>query len=98
MRYQPKRSRAQWLVDAPPYILACYDNGGKTLDRYTILFGPPYWEEGRNVPYLGLSEAGQGFSQWGEMPASNRRACGKHIHWLDMSRETRDHIIRRASE
>lgn len=101
MRYQPKRSRRQWIEQAPAYVLACYDNGGATADRYTVLFGAPLWDEsmGRNVPYLGMSEAPthpQGFSQWGEMPSHNRAACGRHVRWLDLPEHIRAHVIARA--
>lgn len=103
MNYQPKRSRKRWLEQAPEYVLACYDNGGKTADRYTVLFGGSHWEPrmGRNVAYLGMSGAPthpQGFSQWGEMPAHNRSACGKHVRWLDFPENIRKHVISRASE
>lgn len=101
MNYQPKRSRKQWTANAPKYVLACYDNGGKTCDRYTVLFGAPLWDAsmGRNVPYLGMSGASshpQGFSQWGEMPAHNRKACGKHIKWNDLPENIRAHVKARA--
>lgn len=45
MQYQPKRASKRWTESAPAYVLACYDNGGKTCDRYTVLFGKPIWEE-----------------------------------------------------
>lgn len=101
--YRPRRSSARWTQDAPEYVLACYDNGGKTCDRYTILFGGSLWEPsmGRIVLYLGLSDdpgRANGFSQWGEMPAHNRDACGRHVRWLDLPEEIRAHIIARAAE
>lgn len=103
MHYQPKRSRPKWLQSAPHYVLACYDNGGKTADRYTVLFGWPFWSEpmGRDVPYLGMSAYPthpQGFSQWGEMPSHNRAACGKHVAWLELPDEIRAHIVMRARQ
>ena len=103
MRYQPKRAAARWTKDAPEFVLACYDNGGKTCDRYTVLFGGSQWEPGmgRTVFYLGMSGAPthpQGFSQWGEMPAYNRAACGRHIAWLDLPENIRSHVVARATE
>ena len=102
MKYQPKRSRAQFCKDAPSYVLACYDNGEKTADRYTVIFGAPIWDSsmGRDVPYLGMSAAPehpQGFSQWGEMPSHNRAACGKHIAWTDLPVHIRLHVAARAN-
>lgn len=103
MQYQPKRASKRWTEAAPHYVLACYDNGGKTADRYTVLFGWPIWQEsdGRDVPYLGMSGAPthpQGFSQWGEMPSNNRDACGKHVRWLDLPEDIRAHVVARARE
>ena len=102
MAYKPKRARAQFSKDAPTYVLACYDNGGKTADRYTVIFGAPIWSAsmGRDVPYLGMSEAPehpQGFSQWGEMPSANRAACGRHIAWNDLPVHIRLHVKARAN-
>jgi len=101
--YRPRRSSKRWTESAPEYVLACYDNGGKTCDRYTVLFGGSQWEPelGRNVFYLGISGAPthpQGFSQWGEMPAYNRAACGKHVRWLDLPEHIRQHVAARVQE
>ena len=84
MRYQPKKSTARWLEGAPAPVLACYDNGGRSIDRYTVLYGAPLWspDMGRNVPYRAMSEYPrhpQGVGQWGEMPAYNRGALGRKI-------------------
>ena len=102
MKYQPKRSRAKFSEGAPAYVLACYDNDGKTCDRYTVLFGAPYWtpDMGRKVQFLGMSGAPthpQGFSQWGELNAFDRSGCGKHIRWLDLPENIRAHVIARAT-
>jgi len=102
MAYQPKRSRAQFSKGAPAHILACYDNGAKTIDRYTVLIGAPFWCDymGRDVPYIAMSDAPthpQGFSQWGEMPSANRAACGKHVAWLDLPEHIRAHVIARTA-
>lgn len=103
MQYRPRRSSARWLQDAPEFILACYDNGGKTCDRYTVQFGGTLWEPGlgRNVFYLGMSNSPthpQGFSQWGEMPATNRTGFGKKVRWLDLPDHIRKHVMARATE
>lgn len=48
----------------------CYDNGGKTFDRYTIVFLKPWSHRGRRIyPYLAASDHPfhpQGFGQHGE--------------------------------
>jgi hypothetical protein len=94
MKYQPKRSTARWLEGAPRPVLACYDNGGKTFDRYTIIYGAPLWEPnmGRTVPYRSMSEDPfhpQGFGQWGEMPAYNRDCLGRKVKFSDLPERVR---------
>lgn len=89
MRYQPKRSSPRWLEDAPEYVLACYDDGGKSIDRYTVLYGAPFWDEsmGRTVPYVAMNAAPfhpQGFGQHGEMPSHNRAALGHKVRFKDL--------------
>lgn len=103
MKYSPKRSSARWLESAPEYLLACYDNNGRTCDRYTVLFGAPLWTPnmGRTIPLLILSAAPsspQGVSMWGEMPAYNRAALGRKVRWLDLPEHIRRHVIARATE
>lgn len=83
-KYSPRRAnKKRWLQDAPEYVLDCFDNGGKTADRYTIMFTgsllirhPEYSVEFKHtfIPYLGLSDNPthpQGFSQWGELKAAD---------------------------
>lgn len=37
-KYSPRRSGERWREDCPSYILDCFDNKGKTADRYTVFF------------------------------------------------------------
>lgn len=89
MTYQPKRSSPHWLEGAPAPVLTCYDSGPDTADRYTVLYGAPFWDlgYGREIPYLAMSGAPfhpQGFCQHGQMPAHNRAALGKKIRFTDL--------------
>jgi len=98
MKYQPKRSTAKWLEGAPKAVLACYDNGGKSIDRYTVLYGSPFWSEdmGRTIPYVAMNESPyhpQGVSQHGEMLSSDRNLLGKKIKFLDLPKECIKFVI-----
>lgn len=100
--YRPRRARARWLESAPEFVLDCFDNKGKTADRYTILFGgsllEPQLLKDRKVQYLGLSaypSHPQGISMWGEIEASFRPAH-QRIRWLDLPENVRKHIAARA--
>jgi len=37
--YTPRRAGKRWQESAPSYVLDVLDNGGKTADRYTVIFG-----------------------------------------------------------
>lgn len=38
-KYTPRRASKRWLEGAPDYVLDCFDNKGKTCDRYSVLIG-----------------------------------------------------------
>lgn len=99
----PRRAGARWREGAPPYILDCFDSKGATADRYTVLFCAPFADTGGEVLYLGLGEGGRGVSMFGSMPphqAAAYRYRVKHhrVRWLDLSPETRAHIVARWEE
>lgn len=79
-------------------ITAIYDNGGKTLDRYTVLTDEPYYREDPQgtgiVNCLGLNEGGDGFSQWSS--AQEGRHLGKRVKFEDLSAATQKHIATRV--
>lgn len=79
-------------------ILAIYDNGGATLDRYTVV--TDVTGAGMMFDMLGLSEGGAGFNQWtvGEYhPHDGRRNrhLGRRVRFEDLSGETQAHIAGR---
>lgn len=101
--YRPKRSSKRWMEGAPEYVLAVYDFGPKTFDRWTVIFGGSLWDQGmgRSVQNLAMSDAPshpQGFSLWGEMRSADRANCGKHIRWLDLPEHIRNHVVARATQ
>lgn len=89
-KYTPRRQSKRWLDgDCPQGVLAIYDNGGKTADRYTVFYADPVSVPGRGwlVTYRGMSENPahpQGVGMYGEMcryeaaayrAAVRRQAC-----------------------
>lgn len=76
----------QEFADPDSIIEAITDNGGETLDRYTVWF--------RDGSYLGLSETGAGFSQWGEAFYSIDFPDAV-LQWLDLAEPLRRHITAR---
>lgn len=62
-----------------PRYVRCYDNGGKSVDRYTVVFTRSY---GNGCSYLGMSEqpfSPQGFGQHGWSDQSIDRPRYGHL-------------------
>ena len=80
-------------------IIAIYDNGGKTLDRYTVV--TDIENSGFHHQMLGLNEGGDGFSQWtmgvyyDKNDGRGNRHLGKRVHFEDLSAELQSHIVYR---
>lgn len=98
MRYQPKRSTQRWLAGAPPALLAVYDNGGKSADRYTALYGYPIWtpSDGRNVPGRTMSiypSHAQGIGLTCEVKAYDRACLGRKVTFESLPPDVKRCII-----
>lgn len=80
-------------------ITAIYDNGGKTLDRFTVITDQPEYDS-HNTPNLfmalGLSMDGDGFSQF--CTAVPGRHLGRRVQFETLSANTQAHIVRRIFE
>lgn len=73
-----------------------YDNGGKTLDRYTVCFDAPSVEGGESfVECLGCSEGGRAYSEFSA--AQEGRHLGKRVKLASLSPETQAHIRSRLA-
>lgn len=79
------------------------DNGGKTLDRYTIFFNERCEYTG-DYTCLGVSPIDHGmtaaFSQWdlSDLPLRDRKQCGKKIKFSDLPDMVRLHVRSRMGE
>lgn len=74
------------FADTDSIIDAITDNGGKTLDRFTVWF--------LDGSFLGLSVTGAGFSQWGEATYYSDFP-DEVLQWHDLAEPLRRHIIGR---
>ena len=92
--YKPRRSRARWLEGAPKALLAVYDNGGETADRYTAIYGAPLWTPehyriGR-LPCRGMSANPfhpQGVGMFGECERGPH--LGRKVRFADLPEPVR---------
>ena len=94
-RYSPRRQSSRWLDgDCPRGVLAIYDNGGKTFDRYTVFYVPTEPQDYARgwIGYRGMSEHPfdpQGFGIYSDMPchevAAYRYTVSKQAcKWSDL--------------
>lgn len=78
-------------------LKSIYDNGGKTLDRYTIVTTQRYKKSGRwYYDYIGASENGWGIFMWGECVLG--RHLGKKVELGSLSKELQSRIINALKE
>jgi hypothetical protein len=75
-------------------ITAIYDNGGKTLDRYTVMTDELFTSLRHSFMALGMDHEGRGYSQWGE--AQPGRHLGKRVKFEDLDEATQKHIAERV--
>jgi hypothetical protein len=86
MNYKPRTQSKKFLdTDCPSGVLAIYDNGGKTLDRYTVFYKPtePVDYAYGYIGYRGMSESpasAQGFGIYDEMKAHEVAAYRNSIY------------------
>lgn len=79
-------------------ILAIFDNGGETLDRYTVVTNQ---QDGLNfLAMLGVAEDPAAYSQWsGGSYAQGRgeknQHLGKRVHFENLSETLQHHIAQR---
>ena len=77
------------MPNGKPRWVRCYDNGGETVDRYTVVFTGNWPGHGKSVPgygqlypHVGMSSAPfhpQGFGQYGEHNAIIDRPTYGHL-------------------
>lgn len=74
-------------------LTAIYDNGGKTLDRYTVITDQLHNQDLEQYEALALNTGGDGFSQW--TIATPGRRLGALVKFEDLDEATQAHIARR---
>lgn len=101
MTRRTSRKRSSLRRNSKTSQFGIYDNGGKTADRYTILYRVPQKSHGESYyVYFGMDEHPnhpQGFGQHGELPArayrahqlSKFRALGKPIKLSSLPAQAR---------
>lgn len=98
MTYTPRTQSKKFLDgDCPAGVLAIYDNGGATFDRYTVFYKPLERQDYAHgyIGYRGMSESPaspQGFGIYDGMKpyeaAAYRRSVYRHsAKWTDLPEE-----------
>lgn len=97
---------AKYAPDQTPRYVRCYDNGGASFDRYTVVFTGRYRHKtGGSVLYVGMSEHPfhpQGFGQHGEAPSRidqpSYAHLGKRISFAALPPDCRTLVLRDYAE
>lgn len=81
-----------------PRYVKCFDNGGETWDRYTVIYTGNYADHPRGrYLFVGMSESPcspQGFGQHGEIDQSQvGKHLGKRIKFNDLPQECKSLVI-----
>lgn len=83
--------------DYPKGVISIFDNGGKTFDRYTVLYTPWEYERGLVFPYVDMSAYPfhpQGFGQHGELTQRyHKRWDEKTINFVDLPEDCQKLIL-----
>lgn len=101
-------SKAEILeIGTKLHKIKCFDNGGVTFDRYTVVYKSEKFRESRGssrtyYPYIGMSEDPfhpQGFGQHGELRTIPREgtSLGKRIEFKDLPEPCRRAVIQDLS-
>lgn len=77
-------------------ITAIYDNGGETIDRYTVVTDVIEKQDHHHTYYmaLGLSTGGVAYNEWGA--ALPGKHLGRQIHIEDLDEATQWQIFKRV--
>lgn len=109
MTYTPRAQSKKFLDgDCPAGVLAIYDNGGQTFDRYTVFYKPtePQHYTRGYIGFRGMSEypsSPQGFGIYDEMAPFEarqyREASYRHsARWTDLPEAVQATVIRDCAD
>jgi len=92
--------KARLLPEGKPRYIRCYDNGGTTIDRYTVVFTGRYRGHGGEFMYLGMSSNPthpQGFGQHGfsqdQIDRPTYGHLGKKISFDDLPADCQELVL-----
>lgn len=103
MTYRPRTQSAKFRnTDCPAGVLAIYDNGGKSFDRYTVYYKPTEAASYGDmfIGYRAMSEdpyAPNGFGIYSEERAYNvaayrRRVYRESAKWSDLPEQVKKSV------
>lgn len=109
MTYRPRTQSKKFLDgDCPAGVLAIYDNGGKTWDRYTVFYKPlvPLKDIRDHIGYRGMSEdpySPQGFGIYDTMEAWEVARYRESIYrqsakWSDLPEQVKKSVRHDCSD
>ena len=98
-----EQRKSNLMPNGVPRYIRCYDNGGKTFDRYTVVFTGKYLHKTNgSSQYVGMSEnpfSPQGFGQHGESNTNqpidkpSYKHLGKKIEFSELPQDCKTLVI-----
>lgn len=108
MTYKPRTQSKKFRDgDCPDGVLAIYDNGGTSFDRYTVFYKPTEAiTRGDEIDYRGMSESpasAQGFGIYDSMPAYQAAQYRSRVYrhsarWSELPEAVKDCVRRDCEE
>lgn len=106
-RFKPKRTRAKYLIGAPPEVYEIRDSGpNKGADRYTVIYGGPrfwndnyaeyYWRQNKPRMRQGRAMSSNPRSPVGIglfIDCEAGRHLGKLIAWADLPEQCQSVVL-----
>lgn len=101
MPTKDKNRKSKFMPDGIPKHIRLYDNGGKTVDRYTVIYSGRWKDRAPGRTYgRGMSSNPyhpQGFGQWFDYPgiidSPKYSHIGKKIAFDDLPPRAKDCVI-----
>lgn len=85
--------RRLWTEDGNPLRIRCYDNGGKTMDRYTVVFTKVPHYDGRVIFFASGTDP-RGMSYIMDVDKSRFAVNDKRVAFVDLPDVVQRMVVR----
>ncbi len=100
-----KQRKERLMPKGIPRYIRCYDNGGKSIDRYTVVYTGRYDQKRNGCMYVSMNSSPfhpQGFGQHGDSPTPidypTYSHLGKKIKFTDLPEDCQKLVVQDYKE